>query len=107
MGVLGNNLAVFGGEPILKTRQSEVYDAELNTWNFTDVYLNDMGRDNAALITIPCDFNELVGCEWCPKDLPTSPINNNNDNYNNNNDNYNNNNNDNYNNNYRQTPSWQ
>ena len=65
VGVLGNSLAVFGGEPIVKTRQSEIYDAATQTWNLTDVYLDMNGRDNGALVTIPCDFNEVNGCEEC------------------------------------------
>ena len=65
MGVIEGALAVFGGEPILKTRQSEVYDAEQNAWNYTDIYLNGFGRDNGAMVTIPCDFNKVEGCEDC------------------------------------------
>ena len=37
----------------------------LSEVSLTDVYLDMNGRDNGALVTIPCDFNEVNGCEEC------------------------------------------
>ena len=54
----------------METRHSEIYDSGSGTWNFTDIYLYAFGRDNGALVTIPCDFNDVHGCEYqqgrCP-----------------------------------------
>ena len=47
----------------METRHSEMYDSGSGTWNFTDIYLYAFGRDNGALVTIPCDFNDAHGCE--------------------------------------------
>jgi len=72
IGVIGGHLAAFGGEPLIRTRQSEVYDADSNTWNYTSIFINSVGRDIGALVNIPCDFDQVNGC-GCEADSSPPP----------------------------------